>query len=400
LSFSSVVTKRWRVALAFALLALVVLVGCVPLPTDPSWASITVLPETGQIMLGFHDRVTLLDVTTGQLVPLRNDSGQTRVDGQGNPLRWDIPISNNPPTVFYSAPVRRDENTLLFPTFQRRIIEVDIRNAQVLNPPGTLIDETITATNHIVTDVLATEDALYIPLSERNLIAVSRIDYSVLWTFETRYGVWVQPQMIDDMLYFTSLDHNFYAVDAETGREIWQVSLGGAAPGKPVFHEGYFYVGSFANRLYKISLEGRIVADVMTNDWVWGSPAIATEDELLYVGDSSGWLYALDIRGDGMQLLWQRQVATRVIRATPIIDGNTLIVASRDRFVYWLSRDDGVETFRRELRGEIYANMVVVEPSETVRIPEPYLLVSSQAREELLVAYSLATGEVQWRYNR
>jgi outer membrane protein assembly factor BamB len=390
--------KPWRSAVAFAALALLVLVGCVPLPIDPSWASVSILNDQQHILFAFSDRVTLIDPVDGSPVELRDSEGNVRVDSSsGNPLLWDVRIQAQPATQFYSAPVPNDEFTLLFPTYSRRIYEVDAQAARINNPEGRLIEDDST-TNHIVTDILATEDTLYIPLSEGDVKAVNRGDWTTRWRFDTDFGVWSPPQLIGDQLIFTSLNHNLYSVDPLTGNPIWALDLSGAVTSAPVLSGDFLYVGSFANRVYKISLEGDIVAEFTTRDWVWGTPAIADDGATLYVGDSSGWVYALDISGDGFNEIWSRDVAERGVRATPLVVEDTLIVASRDRRAYWLTRADGVEIFNREVAGEILANPLLIEPNEA--ISEPLVIISTMANQEALVAFTIDNGERRWVYSR
>jgi eukaryotic-like serine/threonine-protein kinase len=165
-----------------------------------------------------------------------------------------------------------------------------------------------------------------------------------------------------------------------------------------VLYEGNLYVGSFDSKVFQISLDGDILAEFPTSDWVWGSPAIV--DGVLYVGDSAGWVYALNITDGGFDQLWARQVATRTIRATPLIAGETLVVASRDSRVYWVDRMNGSEQFNRQMGGEVLANMLLVEPSEMVNIGEPLVLVSTIVNQEALVAFTLEGGERRWVYTR
>ncbi|MBE0691444.1 MAG: PQQ-like beta-propeller repeat protein, partial [Anaerolineae bacterium] len=370
--------------------------SCVPLPLDPRWASVALVDDGQKILFAFHDHVTLIDPVDGSLVELRDSEGRVRVDSEtGNALTWQVQVQANPATVFYYQPITIDENTLLLPSFSRHFYEVDLDAARLLNPEGRLIDAD-TATSQIVANVLATDDTLYIPLSEGDVTAINRQDFSERWKFDTEFGVWAEPLLVDDVLYVTSLDHYLYALYADTGELRWKLDLGGAIASTPVYLDGYLYVGSFGRKLFKVADDGTIAAEYEAKNWIWGSPTIA--DGILYVGDSSGWVYALDISGSGMQLVWEQQVAERAIRATPVVADDKLIVASRDHRAYWLSRDTGSEIFRRELVGEVLADMMVIEPSDSVNIPEPYLLISTMATEEALVAFTLESGERRWAY--
>lgn len=393
---SRMMASKYQVGALALVLLMLFMSSCVPLPTDPRWASVTLIDGGQEIMFAFHDKVALVDPVDGSPIELRDSEGRVRVDSEsGNALTWQVQVQANPTTVFYHQPIPIDDNTMLLPSFSRRFYEVDMGAARILNPEGRLI-EADTTTSHIVANVLATDDSLFVPLSEGDVTAINRDDYSVRWKFDTEFGVWAEPLLADGTLYVTSLDHFLYALDADTGDLLWKTDLGGAIASRPVYQDGYLYVGSFGRKLFKVADDGTIAAEYEAQNWIWGSPAVV--DDMLYVGDSSGWVHALDISGSGMRVVWSLQVAERAIRATPLVTGDMLIVASRDHRAYWISRDDGTEIFRRELVGEVLADMVVIEPSETVNIPEPYVLISTMSREEALVAFTLESGERRWAY--
>jgi outer membrane protein assembly factor BamB len=117
---------------------------------------------------------------------------------------------------------------------------------------------------------------------------------------------------------------------------------------------------------------------------------------MVYVGDLGGNVYALRDSGGSLDEVWSRKVATRGIRMTPFVDDEMIVVGSRDHNVYWISRQSGEETFKREVRGEVLSDILLIEPNDTIR--EPIIVVSTIAREELLVAFTLDQGERRWVY--
>lgn len=385
---------RYRIA-ALALLAMLLVSACVGGPIEPSWGRLSVVGEQPNIFLAFSDRLVQIDPTDGSVVKLRDSGGQVRLDEQGNPRPWEVisQTGGGPTSGFYSSPLIVDEDSLFVATYDRKLLEVDTPAARVVNPNG------IELPGGVVADVLATDDLLYVPFADSDLVAYNRADMSVAWRFETQHGVWAQPLLVDNTLYFTSLDHLMFAVDPATGAEKWRVDLEGAVAGTPTYADGYLYIGSFAGKIFKVSTSGEIVASYETQGWVWGAPAVV--DGVVYAADLDGFVYALSDAGSSFTEVWApRQVATRAIRATPLIVGDKIIVGSRDLRVYWLSRTSGEEIFNREMRGEVMSDMLVLEPSETLNIPESLLIVSTIAREELVVAFTLENGERRWVYGR
>jgi outer membrane protein assembly factor BamB len=173
-----------------------------------------------------------------------------------------------------------------------------------------------------------------------------------------------------------------------------------------VYQDGRLYVGSLARKVFEISAnDGSILSQYTTQDWVWGSPVIS--ENTLYVADMVGYVYALNIGDGGLTQQWMQRVATMGIRATPVVADDTVIVASRDSFVYWVNADDGTPVIdsegnplKRQLAGEILADMLVIAPSEALDIPQPLLIVGTMNHTELLVAFTLDTGQRQWVYGR
>jgi len=391
--FKAMPIKRLRLALASAAVALLT-AACIGFPADPTWGTMMLVGSPPRIMFAFNDRIVQVNPVDGSLVELRDSEGRVRLDEQGNPRVWEVRSAGaNGPATFYTAPIIVDEDTLLVAAFDRRMYQVDWPAARILNPDG------IALAGHIVANPLATENMLYVPFSEGDLVALRRPGFSEVWTLDTPRGIWSEPVLVDGTLYVASLDHHLYALDAETGAERWRLDLRGALASKPVYYEGHLYIGSFGRRFFKIAPTGQIVAEYETRGWVWGSPALV--DGVLYGADLDGYVYALRDQGTRFTPLWEpRQVATGAIRATPVVANNTLIIGSRDRMMYWLSRITGEELVRRQMVGEVLGDLLLLEPSETLNIREPMVVVSTMTQEELLVAFTVETGERLWVYRR
>jgi outer membrane protein assembly factor BamB len=193
------------------------------------------------------------------------------------------------------------------------------------------------------------------------------------------------------------MGHNLYAVDINTGSEIWRRDLGGAIAATPAYNDGHLYIGSFDRKLFDISAEtGEILAEYEVGDWMWSTPVLV--DGILYTTDMSGGVFALNI-GDGFTEIWQSHPATKGIRARPLVTESYVIVASRDGNVYWLERETGNEIFHQTVGEEILSDILLVQPSESLDIPEPLVVVSTEKDNKVLVAFTLE-GAPRWTYER
>jgi len=76
------------------------------------------------------------------------------------------------------------------------------------------------------------------------------------WKFKTGEAIWSQPAIHESegrlLAVFSSNDGNVYALDTETGKQIWSFSAYGK-PGSPSEYEGAFIFGTSTGRVYSLA---------------------------------------------------------------------------------------------------------------------------------------------------
>lgn len=109
------------------------------------------------------------------------------------------------------------------------------------------------------------------------------------------------------------------ALDAGTGEKLWQVDLDAPFRGAPTFVGGRAYVLTFDNQLFALNAEnGEVLWDatgIVENASILGTAAPAVSADTLVVGYSSGELTAL--RVENGRVTWQ-ELLTRTGRTTAI----------------------------------------------------------------------------------
>lgn len=378
------------------LLAIILLTlpACVGARMGVSWPAVGLIDLNGEthIALAYNNDVTLLAPSNGAPARLVNPlDGEILRDNENNPRTWLLRGSDNGGAQFHTVPVRIDDETVILADHNRRLLRVDSVFVDV--------ERSFPLVDKVVANPLKSDGVLYVPFQNGGLSAISLDDYRELWRFPTNAGIWAQPLLVNDMLILPSIDHFLYAIDRSTGQRIWSVDLGGAVASMPLFANDRLYVGSFNKSFFEISLDGVILSEYTTQNWVWGTPAI-DENGIVYIADLSGYVHALDTSG-GLRQRWSVQIAERGIRAGPLVYGERVIVASRDGKVYWLDRYDGELINAREIedRPELLGDMMLLEPSETLNIDEPLLLVTSVHDARLLIAFGV-DGRQTWVYPR
>lgn len=72
------------------------------------------------------------------------------------------------------------------------------------------------------------------------------------WIFETEGDVSSMPIVVNGVVYFGSWDGKEYAVDAKTGKKIWDFDCGVSSRSGAAYADGVIYFGDIAGRLYAL----------------------------------------------------------------------------------------------------------------------------------------------------
>lgn len=241
-----------------ALVALVVmLAACGPAPLGVGWPSVSLFTDTCgdvsslNILVAYNDRIVQVNPADGKSVVLKNAECEPRPpNSDGKERVWDFRAAAG--KQFYTKPLQIDDQTILAMAYDQHFYKID---TALITPPDANGVPINGRTGHSVSDLVASDDLLYVGLSAKDLIAVDKSTFDVQWTVTTEHGVWSKPLLVDGTLYFASLDHHLYAVDAQTGAEKWQpLDLGGAITGTPLYANDKLYIGSFARKIFEISL--------------------------------------------------------------------------------------------------------------------------------------------------
>ncbi len=207
-----------------------------------------------------------------------------------------------------------------------------------------------------------------------------------------------------------------YAVDAETGHQIWKRATGGPVPATPAVADGIVYVGSYDGKFYafdartgglkwKFKTEGerrfeakgihgfqpktQTIADPF--DVFLSSPIVV--QGAVYFGSGDGNLYAVDAATGERR--WKFKTGD-VVHSSPAFADGVLFFGSWDSYFYAVDAATGKEKWRFH-GGEDPAihNQVGFQSSPAVANGVVYV----GCRDSNLYALDAATGKEKWRFN-
>lgn len=255
-------------------------------------------------------------------------------------------------------------------------------------------------TGRVFAEPLYLDDLVIVGTSDNQIVALNTADGSKKWEFSTGNAIWSQPAHKDNLIFVTSVDRRVYALDHDTGTVVWETELTGANASSPVVDDNLVYVGSFDSTLHAFDmLTGAEVWTAPAQDWVWGKPLYA--DGIVYYTDLAGYVYAVD--GRTGEAAWPAPIqVTGSIQAAPILDGDTLYIASTDPstvelpqgYITAISRTDGSPVWNRvvQVNAPIHATPVVVGNSLVIAVVQ-----NDSAALEVL-QYDLQNGTQLWSF--
>ena len=136
--------------------------------------------------------------------------------------------------------------------------------------------------------------------------------------------------------------HEFYAFDAQTGKQLWQHQTGDDGPTAAVVADGCIAFNTESCELEVLSLDGRRLWKKWLGDPLMSMPAVARGKVYMAYPNSKGdrkhYLACFDLKSG--QEHWKKAIAGEIITAPVIADGR-IYLATLEGTMYCFGRDDG-----------------------------------------------------------
>jgi outer membrane protein assembly factor BamB len=159
--------------------------------------------------------------------------------------------------------------------------------------------------SHLESSPMAVGGTLYIGSDKTNLIALRASDGAIRWQFNAPGAIKASPSFHDGRIYVADYESAMFCLDAETGKPIWRTNTSRVAPygeggfySSPAVAFGRVYAGRDDGTVFAFDARtGKVEWSFPTNDYVYGSPAVAKvpgTPPTVYIGSYDEHLYALD----------------------------------------------------------------------------------------------------------
>jgi outer membrane protein assembly factor BamB len=141
--------------------------------------------------------------------------------------------------------------------------------------------------------------------------------------------------------------YDFYALDANTGKVLWQYQTEDDGPTAAVVHEGHVAFNTESCELEILGTAGRPLWKKWLGDPLMSMPAMGGDRVFQVYPDSQGdrlhYLAAFDL-SDGRQL-WKQALPGEIISA-PVLSGGHVYVANLDGTLSCFCQDDGAKVWQ------------------------------------------------------
>lgn len=217
-----------------------------------------------------------------------------------------------------------------------------------------------------------------------------------IWSFQTTSHVESTPFIHQGKLYFTAGADGVYCIDALEGEHIWHYPAVHADM-SPVLHKDKVYFGTGYGDYRIYAVDAQTGAEVWSKQMpysVWGSPSAEENRVFFGLGRGNfsesapipaGKVVALDTEtGD---TLWEHEAEDAVLTAIAVQNGYVTF-GSRAGYVYSLQSTDGKLSWKTDLGGP-----VVSSPAVTMDT------VYAATKNGYIYALSTDTGKVQWEFD-
>ena len=238
--------------------------------------------------------------------------------------------------------------------------------------------------NRIFGGLTLTNGVVYFGLASGAVFAVNAETGADLWRFKAERDVWGAPLVSGAIVYVPSLDHHLYALNRDSGTLVWQKDMGAAVAGAPTLDGATLYAGTFGNRIVALdAATGNELWNFPASNWVWSGPAI--DQGVLYFTDVSGMVFAVD--ANSHRKLWS-VTPGGLMRARPVLADGNLYVGDRNGNLFALDPATGATRWSRQMKGQLLVPPVVVSGA---------VVTAPFSGDNLLAAYS-ATGDLKWAF--
>jgi len=212
------------------------------------------------------------------------------------------------------------------------------------------------------------DDTLFLGSMEGKLVAIDVLSHSRLWPdvlleteptgggfgcapASTTVAIYGSPAVAEELVYVAGYNGKIYAISSISGALRWVYPRDGnlqPVVGGTVVSQGRVYFGCSDGKVYVLGAEtGDKEWDFPTGDKIWSTPVI--DGDTLFIASFDKKLYALTATNGSKKWEFETEGA---IASTPLVYNNTIYIGSFDRHLYAVDTTNGSLVWKSEVKAD------------------------------------------------
>jgi eukaryotic-like serine/threonine-protein kinase len=296
------------------------------------------------------------------------------VKSDGSQL-WRYPVQVDANKSFFAAPAVVN-GLVVVGDYQNSLFGLDAAN-------GTEKWAFTEAKGRYVANPVVAGNKIIAANADGNLYAVDQ-NGKLVWKFSAKGGLWASPVVDKDRVYVPSQDHFLYSLNIADGTQNWASDLEGPMIGAVTLSkDGVLYVGTLGDKVFAVeAASGKALWNFTTQGHVWAAPVL--NSSTVYVGDAASKIYAINAKEGS--LAWQTDAPGPVIAAPGIMSSGLAFVSENgDVFVVGFQNE---KAWTDKINGKLYSSPIVYGDR---------LVVPVYQGDNFLVTYDF-TGRKGWTF--
>ncbi len=212
--------------------------------------------------------------------------------------------------------------------------------------------------------------------------------FSLVWRFRAEGAVKSSPVIVNGIVYVGSSDKHIYAIDVQTGKQLWSRLLDDEVEASPTVIDKLVYIGTLTGTLYALDSETGAehwkfsTGDKLTGGVNWFKK---TENNLyILAGSYDSVLYCINARTG--KAVWQYETGN-YINGSPAVYDKYCVFGGCDAVIHIINLSDGKKA------GEIDTGVYI---AASAAIEENNIYTGNYDGE--LIKASLTEQKILWRY--
>ena len=197
------------------------------------------------------------------------------------------------------------------------------------------------------------DEVIYLGNRKGYLYAVNSQTGTEIWRIKIDNTIIDNLTISNDTAYISSKNGNLYAVNLKTRQVKWKAPINFVRRTHPIVHNDLLLVNSADGNLYALDIEtGQEEWKFKTTKDMPVTPP-ALSNGVVYIGSENGYVYAIDTNSG--QKKWQFEVGQlRSLFSTPVVANNVVYIGIKNSILYAVDAEVGTEIWHSQVEDTYY----------------------------------------------